>query len=63
MRIETLLTGYVLRVAVYRNCWQITLLQVGTGELKTFASFEQLAAYLERHALQSGQPHCCQHHD
>ena len=47
---ETLLSGYVLRVAVKRHRWHITLHNLKTGEIMVFGSFDALERYLERAA-------------
>jgi hypothetical protein len=43
---ETLLSGYILRVAVKRNRWHLSLHNLKTGEVKTFDSFEALSEHL-----------------
>jgi hypothetical protein len=58
MHDERLLSGYVLRVAVRRHRWHITLIYVRSGEVKTFDSFEALRAYLEHASTCLSHPKC-----
>ena len=54
---ERLLSGYVLRVSIRRNRWSLVLLNVETGEVEQFSSFESLKEHLEARANDSlGQP-------
>lgn len=48
MRGDVLLSGHVLRIAVRRHRWHITLHDLRTGRVRTFRSFAALNAYLER---------------
>lgn len=52
MRRKTLLSGYILRVAVERNRWPISLFTPTPGEVVTFDSFEALGAYFEQMSIQ-----------
>ena len=45
--IETLVAGYILRVAVRQNRWRISLHDIATHEVQVFASFKELGEYLE----------------
>jgi len=58
MREETLLSGYILRVAVKRNRWHLTLHNLKTGSVKTFSSFEALRAFLEHASTHPTGPPC-----
>jgi len=48
MREEMLIHGYVLRIAVVRHRWRISLFNPLGGEVRTFDSFLTLSAFLER---------------
>ncbi|HZW99600.1 MAG TPA: hypothetical protein VFF10_06015 [Trueperaceae bacterium] len=50
MRGRQLLTGYVVRVAVKSNRWEITLIDLDRNETSTFDDFASLADHLERDA-------------
>lgn len=56
MRGETLLAGFILRVAVKRNRWHITLHNLKTGEVRPFSSFAALITYLEQTSSKLTQP-------
>ena len=45
--IETLVAGYILRVAVRHNRWRISLHDIATHEVQVFASFKELSEHLE----------------
>ncbi|MCA9840065.1 MAG: hypothetical protein KC422_24355 [Trueperaceae bacterium] len=55
MRWETLVSGYVLRVAVKRHRWHIHLHNLRTAEVKVFTSFAALSQYLEQSSLELGR--------
>ena len=48
MREEMLIHGYVLRIAVVRHRWRISLFDPVGGEVRTFDSFLALSVFLER---------------
>jgi hypothetical protein len=50
---ERLLGGYVLRIAVHRRRWRLSLQDVKTGEQHVFTSFEALCEHLESRALKT----------
>lgn len=45
---EKLIAGYILRVAVRRNRWRISLHDIGTQQVKVFSTFKALGEYLEK---------------
>jgi hypothetical protein len=47
MNAEKLIAGYILRIAVQRNRWRISLHDIATHEVQVFASFKALGEYLE----------------
>ena len=54
MPLERLVRGYVLRVAIRRQHWRLTLHDVKTGQRLVFGSFAALLEHLElaaSHAL------------
>ena len=44
---ERLLSGYVLRVSIRLSRWKLSLLNVETGQVWLFSSFEDLKQHLE----------------
>jgi hypothetical protein len=47
MPLERLVRGYVLRVAIRRQHWRLTLHDVKTGERLVFTNFAALLEHLE----------------
>jgi hypothetical protein len=55
MPLERLVGGYVLRIAIRRQHWRLTLHDVKTGERLVFTNFAALVQHLEMVALQSSR--------
>jgi hypothetical protein len=53
MPLERLLDGYVLRIAIRRQHWRLTLHDVKTGERLVFTNFAALLEHLELASLRS----------
>lgn len=56
MRGTLLLAGYVVKVAVKDNRWQITVIDLRSNETRTFHDFATLAAHLEVEAAGRAVP-------
>jgi hypothetical protein len=53
MPLERLVDGYVLRIAIRRQHWRLTLHDVKTGERLVFTNFAALLKHLELASLRS----------
>lgn len=56
MHDDRLVAGCLVRVAIRRNRWHITLHDPTTGEVESFASFEALGARLEQLSSERARP-------
>lgn len=56
MREKMLIHGYVLRIAVVRHRWRITLFDPHGGKVRAFDSFLALSEFLERSSTAPSTP-------